>query len=331
MKRKQRLIITIVSLFSSDRTTMNRRRMNTYRAYSSTPKLVRDSLDKNNLSRNGHLFCKTYDEQDEKLLLEPHRDYSGVFLYKRYKTYDGKESLLVPCHCNHYSSMCQYCEVLNTSSFHDLEIPLNPDDFYTWKQFFLKEHKWTEENLYNWFSFWIRQIKNRYSNEEELIFFSYNKFYYMSLYSFFYYLFQFTTSGKVFLKDPLNTHPLPVDMNGGAIRKKNQDRKRKPNHVAIITGDAMIRFTYKLYKEGGRVKSVYTGFTRKSVIGFTYDNTDQSTFVLQQQKSMREETQRWKRVFQYTIDEINNEVRFRPGMCGMEECHASFLQAVQKF
>lgn len=314
---------------------MNRPRWNGYvfKTYNAAPKIVRDSLNKNNLTRDGHLFMKTYDEQDEKLLLEPHRGPSGVFLYKKYKSYDKKESLLVECECDHYGGMCKYCVVLNTSSFHDLEIPLNPEDFHTWKMFFLEQQKWTEENLYDWFSFWLDQLENRWStlsHYKRLVFFSYRKFFHMSKYNFFYYLFQFTTSGKVFLKDPPKKQPLQVDIKGNVIRNKNQNVK--PNHIAIITGDAMFRFTYKLYKEGGRVNSIWTGLYGKSVIEYAYDDRRHlSEFVLQKQKSTMDEQKRWKRVFQYTIDEINNEVRYRPGMCGFEECQTSFLQAVRNF
>lgn len=333
MKRKQRLKITTVSLFSSDRTTMNRRRMNTYRAYSCTPKIIKDSLNKKNLSRDGHLLHKTYDEQDDKLLLQPHRTSSGLFIYKRYKSYDKKDSFLRDCYCDHYGRLCQYCEVLNTSCFYDLEIPLNPEDFKTWKQFFLKQQKWTEENLYNWFSFWLHQLKNRWNmmvRSNRLVFFDYDKFFQMNNHNFFYYLFQFTTSCQVLMKDPPNKQPLPVDMNGGVVRKPNKNIKTKLNHVAIITGDAMIRFTYQLYKGGGRVADVKTS-NGKSVIRYTNDITDQSIFVLMRQRMLREENKRWKRVFQYTIDEIKNEVRFRPGMCGMEECLASFRECLKYY
>ena len=329
---KSRRLNSNLFFVPTNRTMMNLPRWN-LPYYPPAPKIVKDSLKKNNLTRDGHLFMKTYDEQDETLLLEPHRGYTGIFLYKKYKSYDKKESLLVECSCAHYGNLCKYCVVLNTSSFHDLEIPLNPEDFHTWKQFFLKQQKWKEVNLYNWLSFWLDQWNRRWIDRyyhERLVFFSYDKFFHMSQHKFFYYLFQFTTSGKVFQKDPPGRQLLPVDMNGGAIRKSNKNQKVKPNHVAVITGDAMFRFTYQLYKKGGRVKSVGTGFKRKSIIEFT-DNHDGFAFHLQRQKSIREEKARWKRVFQYTIDEINHEVRFRPGMCGMEECRTSFLQAIQNF
>lgn len=278
-------------------------------------------------SKHGHLLRKNYEEGDDKLLLEPHRDNSGVFVYKKYKTYNHKESFLLDCSCDYYGTLCDHCEVLNTSSFYDLTIPLNPEDFQLWKQFFLQKEKWSEENLYNWFSFWILQFENRwygYYHNKQLVFFSYDKFFYMDRHKFFYYLFQFTTRGEVFSCDPFHQQPLPVGVNGGVIKKPNQKRKR--NHIAIRTGDAMFRFTYKLYKSGGRVNSIES--SRTSIIGFTYEkDARKDTFSFQLQKMKRDEKQRWKRVFQYTIDEINNEVRFRPNMCGMQECQLSFLQS----
>lgn len=246
-------------------------------------------------------WYNTYDEVDQrKLLLEPHRDISGIFLYK---TYDEKEALLLPCSCNDYGMMCEDCEVLNTSYFYGLKVPLNPEDFNEWKHFFLKEHQWTEENWYNWLSFWIRQLDNRHSYHQRLIFFSDEKFMYMSNHNFFYYLFNFTKSGDVFLKDPIG-RPLPLDVKKRGMKIRNI----RPDHITLITGDATIRFTYQLYKEGGRVKSIDTGFRSKSLIHFSYDKDARQETLSFYKKISAMEVKRWKRVFQYTLNDINSQI-----------------------
>lgn len=300
----------------------------------SEPKpIIRDSLQKNNLTKNGHMFKKTFQEGDDKLLLEPHRDYSGIFLYKKYKHYTHDNSaLLSACSCNHAGYMCDHCEVLNTSVFHNMEVPLNPEDFEKLKDFCLKQQKWSEKNLYDWLAFWVRALKQRHSGyKRELVFLNYRKFLYMGTHSFFYYLFEFVTSGKVLKKDPEGRGPLPIDMNGGAIRRQHKPEKTQPNKLAIKTGDAMIRLSFQIYGKSGRVVSIHSDF-RKSIITFSYEkDTRQDIFSIQQTLMKFHEKWRWKRVFQYSLETIENEVRFRPGMCGMEECMISFQKNLELY
>lgn len=110
-----------------------------------TRPIVKDSLSPNNITKNGHLIRKSIQEGDEHLLVEPHRyAQQGVFLYKRYKNYmHSNLSVLTPCDCLFYGYVCQYCQVLNTSFFYNLEVPLNQEDWSVLKKCFLHKHKWT--------------------------------------------------------------------------------------------------------------------------------------------------------------------------------------------
>lgn len=206
-------------------------------------------------------------------------------------------------------------------------MPLNPEDFEILKDFLLKKQKWTEKNMYAWLVFWINAINKRwaYDYDSRFVFFGYDKFFYKNTHQFFYYIFRFITIGIVFQRDPKGKEPLPIDINGDVIKKFTPKHKTQPDCLAIITGDAMIRLSFHIYGKGGRVVKTRT-INQKTIVNFTYEEDPRTDiFSFQQKISNIREKQRWKRVFQYTINEIDTEVRFRPGMCGMEECYLSFM------
>lgn len=300
-------------------------------------KIVSDSLDSNNITKHGHMFSKTYEEGDDKLLLEPHRHIcDGIFLYKRYTHYQHTdETLLTECHCNHVGGLCRYCVVLNTSDFHGLTIPLNPEDWDKMKDFFLMDQKWSEKNLYNWLVFWCKQIENRWSREHPLfastshtpVFFRYDKFFRKNKHWFFYYVYKFIIDKHVLKKDPPCQAPCKVDKYGDVIKHPYQ--KALPDCQAIITCDAMIRLSFRIYAGGGRITDTTTHWTSfssgRSILTYTSKlDPRNDAFEIRQKAYAFHQKRMWKRVFEYTRDEIDNEVRWRPGMCGAEECHSSF-------
>lgn len=300
------------------------------RSYGHYPKeVIRDSHDSNNISDGGHMFCKTFQEGDDKLLLEPHRDCSGIFLYKRYKQYTHNGSaLLRRCPCNHYGELCQYCIVLNTSDFYGLEVPLNPEDWGKMKDFFLKNQKWTEKYLYYWLLFWIKKIEDRWSSKKRLIFFSYDKFFRMNTHAFFYYMCKFIIDEKVLAYDPPRHKPCKVDKDGHVVKYPTQQIALHECR-AIITCDAMIRLSFRIYKKGGHITSTttipsYRG-GGKSIIRYSnHIDPMNDVFEIRKKADAIQKRHMWKRVFQYTKDEIDNEVRWRPGMCGADQCKSSF-------
>lgn len=306
------------------------------RRYEPTPEpIIKDSLRKNNITKDGHLFKKSIGEGDDKLLLEPHRYYNdGIFLYKRYNLYQhDNTALLTDCGCHHAGYICDYCEVLNTSFFYDLEVPLNSEDWTVLKKIFLVQYKWSEKNFYHWLSFWINVEQNRHNDRKGLVFFNWSKFFRhnRNAYTFFYYLFKFISEGKV-LKPYIDKYaPRSIDMNDGIMKGPIRGQRVKENCVAINTCDTMIRLTFQIYGKGGRITNIKTQYHKYSVIEYTYqDDTRCDKFSIHQKKEKMEERRRWKRVFQYTIDQINEEVRFRPGMCGMEDCMSSFVSSLSK-
>lgn len=288
-----------------------------------TRPIVKDSLSPNNITKNGHLIRKSIQEGDEHLLVEPHRyAQQGVFLYKRYKNYmHSNLSVLTPCDCLFYGYVCQYCQVLNTSFFYNLEVPLNQEDWSVLKKCFLHKHKWTEKNFHDWLCFWIHV-----ANQHNLIFFKWRTFSRSNPYTFFYRLFQFITSGQVLLLDQERFAPRFVDMNGGLLRGPVRGQRTRPNCVAINTCHALLRFSFRIYRKGGRITRTSTRpFERYSLIEYVdVDDPRNDRFHIHKKVGEFQERTRWKRVFQYTIDQINEEVRFRPGMCGMHDCMTSF-------
>lgn len=271
------------------------------------------------------MLYKSIQEGDERLLLEPHRYHQeGIFLYKRYKMFPYSNiAVLTSCDCLYYRHVCQYCQVLNTSFFHDVEVPLNPEDWSALKQCFLHKYKWTEKNFYHWLCFWIKVTDRR-----DLIFFFYQwtPLYSSDPYTFFYYIFQFIADGKILQPDPERYAPRFLDMNGGLIKGPIRGQRTISNCVAINTCYALLRLSFRVYGKGGRITKTFTRYGKYSVIEFTDTNDDprNDRFHIHQQVEHRQERTRWKRVFQYTIDQINEEVRFRPGMCGMQDCMSSF-------
>lgn len=290
--------------------------------------ITHNNTDKNKLTKNGHLYEKIYQEGDDTLLLEPHRDQMGIFIYKRYRSNRHGIAHLEPCTCNYSGGLCRYCIVLNTSVFHDLEIPLNPDDWEKLKTFLLVQQKWSEQQVYRWLLFWIQTLDHRWDGGNRLIFFEYTRFVFLDNYRFFFYMSKYMWRGTVLLNDPWERMKglFPVDHNGGAIRRPtNPPQKTRPDCVAITTASAMFRFTFQLYGKGGQVSHIDTD-QKKSIVYFTYDdNPLQDRFAFSTRITTLREKERWKRVFQYTLKEIQDEVRFRPGMCGMEECMFSFF------
>lgn len=294
--------------------------------------VIADSLDDNNITAGGHLFQKTFQEGDDKLLLEPHQHYNGLFLFKKYRRNHDGTALLTQCDCHYWGLMCKDCIVLNTTFFYNLQVPLNPQDFEKLETFFLQEQKWTHANLYNWLCFWIREVSHRwttFAGETELVFFRYEKFIRKNPHKFFYYLFDFVVNKRLVLKeDPDKYKPLFINLNGGVIRDCNTNQKTMPDCLVIKTGDAMIRLSCKIYGNGGRVSSISTKIKNSfSVICFTYQNDPfRDQFSFYQKIMLIRDKERWKHVFRNVVDEINREVRFRPRMCGMEDCMSSFYK-----
>jgi hypothetical protein len=298
--------------------------------------ITADSTDKNNLSQNGHLYKKTFQEGDDKLLLEPHRDHMGEFLYKRYRANPQGLAYLVPCSCNSYGGgLCRYCIVLNTSVFHGLEVPLNPDDWGRLKAFLMVQQKWSERQVYRWLQFWTQALDHRWDEDgkRKLIFFRHTRFVFLGNHRIFRYMAKYLWEGKVLVDDPWERKGLfPVDHNGGAIRRptKPPQKNIRTDCVAITTSPALFRFTFQLYGKGGRVTRTETDH-RKSIVYFTHkEDPRQDRFAFSTRITNLREKERWKRVFRHTVDEIQNEVRFRPGMCGMEECMSSFFASADR-
>lgn len=299
------------------------------------PAPVKDSRCRDNLSPTGLLLRKTPEEGDDKLRVEPNRDYSGLFLYKKYDTY-GDVSFLSNCECRSYGYLCEHCETLNTSVFHDMLVPLNPTDWEELKDYLLNKRKWTEKSLYDWVLFWMKEHASRHNYGRGLVFFDWAKFIHMNnnIHLFFHYIFQFIMKRNLDIPHVEGSQRFahPLGMNGEVVRKNLRKYKHfkgrlKKNHMSVVSCHATIRLSCEVYGKGGRITDIKTYHVRNSIIQYTFDQDPRrDQFVFSQKAREMAARRRWKNVFQYVIDEMNHEVRFRPGMAGMIDCSHSFSQ-----
>lgn len=230
----------------------------------------------------GNLKRKPFEEGDDKLALEPDRYHeSGLFLCKRYRQInrDGGDAFLMPCSCirNYFGGLCHDCSILNTSAYNDLRIPINPEDFERLRGFFLDDQKWSENDFHDWLVFWIHLAETKFHSEryvddsERAIFFDYDKFYRICTHQFFLFVCKFVIGKAVLHPDPPRYEPRRVNMEGRSIPRgkcflhvKCEGNRRcifyktMPNSLALITCHALIRLTFKIYKEGRRVVSINT-------------------------------------------------------------------------
>lgn len=260
------------------------------------------------MNRPSHLLEKQVQPGDNQLLVEPHRDEgSGLFLYKTYHNYGGGIAFLVSHTCDCHGHMCEDCKKLNTSSFHDLEVPLNPTDWEILQDLFLEGLHWTEHQLYHWLVFWKKMAQRR-----ETRFFLWNTYIPMSEYWFFSFLFRFIHSGNVWQKNII--YP--------SVNKKE---------ITTECGYTMIRISLGIYKKGGHILGIrqLDHHTNKFIM-YSYEPIKIDQFFIYQKTKEFQNKWHWKQIFQDTVvQEINEEVRFRPGMAGMEECQHSFALSLK--
>lgn len=234
-----------------------------------------------------------------------YRHISGI--YCRYR--DGG----LPCACIYRFELCGDCSVINTCRFYDLDVPLHAAYFRELRTTLVVVHQWGEKCFYDWLCFWMREFYMRMSvhSSRSLVFFEYDRYYRMSRHCFFYYLYDLIVTGAVF-----SEHGIEY---------------RDGDSALITTGDAMVRLSYEIYRAGGRVTGVRTDFLRKSIIVFTdEEDARQDRYHIYRKHIEISQRRRWKDIFRAVVQQIDEEVRYRPGMCGMQECMSSFLSCCSR-
>lgn len=256
---------------------------------------------------------KDWEEGDEHLLVRPERDYtSRVFFYKRYVRL-GDSACPVRCGCSYVYcgfSLCPNCASLNTTIFYGMSVPINPDDWRVLKDVMTTTHLWSDKQLYEWAAFWVKCADSRLSYTKQLVFFRDDKFLRLSTHEFFQYLYDFIVIRKV----PHANRHVPNDQH-----RVHGDR------AVVFTADAAIRASFMIY---GPMRARVTGITtigeQSSIYFSDVPNPRNDAFAIAQWLIAHQEKDEWKHVFRSVTREIEEEVRYRPGMCGMRECQDSF-------
>ena len=246
---------------------------------------------------------KDWEEGDEQLWVDPERDCeTGLFRYKRYVRYKNT-ACPVRCACGCYgTSLCPMCEGLNTSVFYGMDVPLNPEDWGGLRAVLTGTHLWSDGQVYGWLSFWIKCVSCK-----RLVFFDHER---VNTHGFFQYLYDFVVGRRVPPASALGDHHRVVG-----------------DRVVISTRDAAIRASFLIY---GPMRSRATGTTTdkrvmtSSIYFSDVPDPRNDCFAVARWHLLREEKNKWRQVFHAVVREIEEEVRFRPGMCGMRECQDSF-------
>lgn len=255
---------------------------------------------------------KDWEDGDEHLLVSPERDYATrVFFYKRHVRI-GDKACPVRCGCAFLTfSLCHDCASLNTTDFYGLNVPLNPEDWRVLWGVMTATHLWSDKQLYEWAAFWSKCAESRRITTKQLVFFRHDKFSRLCTHEFFQYLYDFVVVRKV----PHANRHVP-----------NDQHYIKNDRVVVATADSAIRASFLIY---GTMRARATGITttiggQSSIYFSDAPDARNDPFAIAQWLLARQEKEAWKHVFRNVTREIEEEVRFRPGMCGMRECQESF-------
>lgn len=298
--------------------------MNRYRYYDSK------KLDEKSLEKYGHKWYKEYEDGDEHRAVFPERDSlcgNNIFLYHRYKIssnliwgcemhdfirrgYDVNKRYVYMtfCHCNHYGNLCSDCKTLNTTDYLGLSVPLCPEDFMFLQKMVSQHLQWNDLIFYGWLEFWITEYtKYRYNYSRQLKFWNFKKFRYMSLHQFFRYLFQYIKEYRYKYTSFYKMKPMM--------------RKVSDQSAHVRSGDAVIKLSIEIFQENQQISDIKRTKNRKwdciSWIPIDYDAIFKKMLNL------------IKPNFDLCVDQIKNEVAFRPGKWKMQEAEKHFINLIQ--
>lgn len=170
---------------------------------------------------------------------------------------------------------------------------------------------WTPIRWFAWLDLWITILQNRWEGRgNRPVFFDYDKFSVCSSYStphrFFRYILEFIRM-KRWMQESCDWVTSPHNTTRPLVRVLSDVE------TAIRGGDAMLRWTMRMYAQGRSVQSMRTDprhRRRGRWTRLTWSPLDETSFV----ERMR---MPWLSVYNKCMESINNEVAFRPGMVEM--------------
>jgi hypothetical protein len=252
----------------------------------------------------GHPFLKPYEDGDEDRFFLPERTYGEFIVYHRYTHYRGQPHCTAhPCYCYQGGNLCRMCAPLNTTSFYDLEIPIDPERFVQLTRTLKDECQLSTAQIYNWLSFWIHDVfPRRFSHDTTTpVFFQFR---------------QYTLSDKI--RTPFSFMSFLLDLLKIKIHKKKYKelnyRSKAPfeidpsnaDRVKIRTLKALLKWSIEIYRHDKyivgcetHVKHCYSLFTSSC-------DDDHDRFK-----------KYWKRQYDASVSLVRDEVAYRPGNIGM--------------
>jgi len=260
---------------------------------------------------------KEYEDGDENRVIHPKRDElcgNNIYLYHRYhicsitpRGYNPNKKyvMMTLCNCNHYGTMCSKCATLNTTDYFELQVPLCSEDFKTLKKILFEKFQFNDCIFYAWLVFWIDEyVKYRYDYSRQLIFWKYPKFKGMTLYNFFRYIFDYIKDSRFIYKSFYKLKP------GIKIISDTC--------ADIRCCDAMIKLSIKVYQNNKEISEILQTKKWNRII---WKSLDHNITLKKIQTSFQS-------IFNLCLDEIKNEVAYRPGKCKMLQSQEDFINQI---
>lgn len=274
----------------------------------------RRRLDNTHMKKFGHPFLKTYEVGDEHRVFLPERVYDTYIVYHRYTWYTGNTTCFAGhCYCYLHGDICTDCRPLNTTSLYDLSVPIDPERFHQMVQMMKHECHMSMIQIYNWFSFWIHDIfPKRYSYTSSTpMFYLFRHFDEIKTpYSFFSFLWTFITKREFTKRYTDFTYD----------DHKQCFVKTSSTTVRIRTLKSLIRWSLEVYSRDMYITHCQTSFKRKS-----------SVFTVSSECTTYDRYRQYvKTTFDKCVDEINNEVAYRPHKAGMISARDDFNSNLTK-
>lgn len=264
----------------------------------------------------GHPFLKPYEDGDEYRFFLPERKYGEFIVYHRYTHYQGQPYCTAhPCYCYQGGYLCPTCAPLNTTSFHDLQIPIDPERFVELTHTLKDECQMSRAQVYNWLSFWVLDVFTK-------------RFSYDSTTPVFFQYCHYSLSDKI--RTPFSFMSFLFDL----LKKKTHQKKYEelkygskaslvidssnPERVRIRTLKALLKWSIEIYRKEKYIIGCETHMKHRYSVFTSASHDDHDRF-----------RKYWKQQWDVCISQVRDEVAYRPGNIGMMCASDDFHTRVQ--
>lgn len=243
----------------------------------------------------------------------PQRGHRDTVTYQKYMKTRDSRVYLTPC-CSYGGYICARCAPLNATRFHDIDVPLCPEDWEIIKNRLIKEEGWRERDLYNWIVFWKEEYRTR-----KLVFFEWINIRtkcHLGEIGFFRSIFDFV-SHRLYKEEYSS-----FDYIYGTFyhsRRAGTFEKLDDDTVKIKGFYSCLKHSLCVYKNHLSLSILITKYRSYSILKTMRDNMD--SWLIYKEKEARLN-------FDFVRDEIDNDVAYRPLMFRYNECKEHFSALV---